>query len=459
MRSVLAFAFLVLVPAFAPAQAERYELGRRLKRFEEAWEKQPDPAARKRAAAILPDITPMFFSLRFGDAGKTLDRARHLLAGAEEPSAATQWLESLYAVPEKVLYTNEKEVVVIVKPFYAIKGDPPAGATAISEWRNEKPVAVPLAKFPARIAFQLNSTEKKNSFGKLLFTVTQNDKFISQTTQYVTWSVDLPERIETYRKFAKQSPSTIESATLKDRAESLEELAEGTIPENDVLAASLISMADRIVSTPAYFRRGNPGQFLLSVPLEKGKTQPLRLFVPKSLDAKKPVPIVVALHGAGGSENLFFEGYGAGHIVKECEKRGWLLVAPRSPLGFGGGPPAKAILDALGERYPIDRSKVFVVGHSMGAAQTVALCQENPGLFAGAAALGGGGGRVKQAAFAKLPFFIGVGDKDFALPGAKALAKALPDATFKEYAGLEHMLIVREALPDVFAAWDGIAKK
>jgi hypothetical protein len=36
-----------------------------LKRFEEAWEKQPDPAARKRAAAILPDITPMFFSLFF----------------------------------------------------------------------------------------------------------------------------------------------------------------------------------------------------------------------------------------------------------------------------------------------------------------------------------------------------------------------------------------------------------
>ena len=39
-----------------------------------------------------------------------------------------------------------------------------------------------------------------------------------------------------------------------------------------------------------------------------------------------------------------------------------------------------------------------------------------------------------------------------------ALAKALPDATFKEYAGLEHMLIVREALPDVFAGWDTIAK-
>jgi predicted esterase len=458
MRPLLALVLFVLVSASANAQTERYELGRRLKRFEEAWEKQPDAAARKRAAAILPDITPMFFALRFGDAGKTLDRARHLLAGADEPSVETQWLESLYAVPEKVLYTNEKEVVVTVKPFYAIKGEPPAGATATLEWRKEKPIIVRLDKFPVKLTIPLHRSEKKYEFGKLQFTVTRNDKLITQTTQHVTWSEHLPERIAAYRAFGKPAPATLETATLKDRADFLEELADGTYPESDVSILSLLVQSDWIVSESSYFLRGNSGQFLLSIPLDKNKTQPVRLFVPKGLDEKQPVPIVVALHGAGGSENLFFEGYGAGQIVKECEKRGWLLVAPRSPLGFGSGPPVKAIFDRLGERYPIDRSKVFLVGHSMGAAQAVALCQEHPGLFAAAAALGGGGGRVKQAAFAKLPFFIGVGDKDFALSGAKALAKALPDATYKEYPGIEHMLIVREALPDVFAGWDKVAK-
>lgn len=457
MRPVLALALLAFVPAFANAQAERYELGRRLKRFEEAWEKQPDPAARKRAAAILPDITPMFFSLRFGDAGKTLDRARHLLAGAE-PSPETQWLESLYAVPEKVLYANEKDVVVTVKPFYSVKGGAPAGAKATLQWNAEPPVDVPLDKFPTKATFARNSTAAQG-VARLKFKVKLGDGSISESVQRIAFADDLAKQLERFRAFAKGTPATIEAATLKDRAELLEELSDGTMPETDLPGLALLEEGKRILDSPAYFGREKAGQFWLSIPLDKKKTQPLRLFVPKGLDATKPVPIVVALHGAGGSENLFFEGYGAGHIVKECEKRGWLLVAPRSPLGFGGGPPAKAILDALGERYPIDRSKVFVVGHSMGAAQTVALCQENPGLFAGAAALGGGGGRVKQAAFAKLPFFIGVGDKDFALPGAKALARALPDATFKEYAGLEHMLIVREALPDVFAKWDGIAKR
>ena len=41
------------------------------------------------------------------------------------------------------------------------------------------------------------------------------------------------------------------------------------------------------------------------------------------------MPVVVALHGAGGSENLFFEGYGAGHIVTECRKRGCRPIVER----------------------------------------------------------------------------------------------------------------------------------
>ncbi|MBL8866819.1 MAG: hypothetical protein JNK93_14775, partial [Planctomycetia bacterium] len=357
----------------------------------------------------------------------------------------------------KVLYTNEKEVVVTVKPFYAIKGDPPPGATAMLHWNLEPPVDVQLAKFPAKVTFTREPTAIQGVI-RLKFTVKLGENTISESVQRIAFAENLPKRLERLREFGKQSPATIETATVKDRVELFEELAAGTIPETELPGLALLEEAKRILDSPTFFSRDNPGQFWLSVPLDKKKTQPLRLFVPKGLDAKKPVPIVMALHGAGGSDKLFFDGYGAGHIVKECEKRGWLLVAPRSLLGFGSGPPVKTILDALGERYPIDRSKVFLVGHSMGAAQTVALCQENPGLFAAAAALGGGGGRVKQAAFAKLPFFIGVGDKDFALPGARALAKALPDATYKEYAGLEHMLIVREALPDVFAGWDTIAK-
>jgi hypothetical protein len=64
-----------------------------------------------------------------------------------------------------------------------------------------------------------------------------------------------------------------------------------------------------------------------------------------------------------------------------------------------------------------------------------------------------------------VPVFVGVGDNDpYALAGARALNKALAAAgaralTFKEYPGVEHLAIVREALPDAFAVFDGVAGK
>jgi pimeloyl-ACP methyl ester carboxylesterase len=167
------------------------------------------------------------------------------------------------------------------------------------------------------------------------------------------------------------------------------------------------------------------------------------------------------MHGAGGSENLFFEGYGAGHIVAECRKRGWLLVATRSGLAFGTPPPVPVLLDELAKRYPLDPKRAFVVGHSMGAMQTVELVQKYPGKFAAAAALGGGGTVRDAKAFASLPLFVGVGEKDgIALAGARGLNKALAGAknlTFKEYPNVEHMVIVRAALPDVFESFDRAA--
>ena len=258
---------------------------------------------------------------------------------------------------------------------------------------------------------------------------------------------------------------TVERATVRDRAPLLEDLLlERAVPETDLPAADLLKNAEAMLNGEPFYTAEKPGEYWLSVPLEGKKTAPARVFVPRNLDPQKPVPVVVALHGAGGSENLFFEGYGAGRVVTECRKRGWVLVATRSPINFLGAPPVTAVLDQLTKRYPLDPKRTFVVGHSMGAMQTIDLAQKHPGRFAAVAALGGSGTAKDLKAFAALPVFIGVGDKDFALAGARALYKALADggaknATLKEYPGVEHMVIVREALPDVFAVFDARAKQ
>ena len=95
---------------------------------------------------------------------------------------------------------------------------------------------------------------------------------------------------------------------------------------------------------------------------------------------------MVALHGASGSENLFFEGYGRGAIVRLCRERGWLLVAPRLSV-FGGTYPIPELVDEVARLYPVARKQVFLVGHSLGAAQAVLNTSKAPELFAAVARL------------------------------------------------------------------------
>jgi len=168
----------------------------------------------------------------------------------------------------------------------------------------------------------------------------------------------------------------------------------------------------------------------------------------------------VALHGLGGSENLFFDAYGHGAIVLECKSRGWLLVATRSG-GFGDVPPVAAIVDELVRSYPVDRSRLYLVGHSMGATHAIEAAQTIPGKVTAVAALGGGGSVRTPEAVKSLPIFVGCGAEDFILTWARILARSLESAgakvRVKEYADVEHVVVVREALKDVFAFFESVS--
>ena len=466
---------LGLTPSGLLAQSERYELGIRLKRFEEAWERQPDPDARKRAAAVLPPLTRQFLAMQFGESGRTLDSARHALSPSES-SAAERWADALAVVPERrLLDRGAKELKFEVRSLYKVAGPTAAGSAATLRVGAGSPVRVPLDRLPVTATVPVPEVAAANDVGEdfpLVIEVTVGGRTVRRWEMTVSVFRDLVPLLAILREGAedeeRERGPTIETATLRDRAAFLDALRTGLIPEHDYPATDQFFEVDhstREMREPeGYFNATRPGRFWLTIPTGKETRTACRLFVPKGLDAMKPVPLVVALHGAGGSENLFFEGYGNGRIVRECENRGWLLIAPRSPLGFlGGSPPVPALADRLAGRYPIDRARVFVVGHSMGAAQAVELAQQHPGKFAAVAALGGSGRVRKAEPFAKLPVFVGVGSEDFALSASRKLcddltAAGASDVTFKEYPGLEHLLVVSEALPDVFGRFDRVGR-
>ncbi len=472
MRPVFAIA-LLLVGSVAFAQAERYELAARLKAFEAEWDKQTDKDARKRALKDLPQVTTQFFSFQLGAAGKTLDEARFALLSDKPQSDAVLWATSLY--PEvKLRLAGEAEVAITVKQFYKVKAEQPKDVSVSFWFKGTERTTLFVEKLPVKQTVSIPLIYKWPADVKLTMQVSADGKVLATRIVFVTViegatgeAFPAVEKLLTDLEALKAVPS-LETATLKDRATLLKDLASGTVPESDVPAAKRFAEAAEMLKLlkagKPYFTPDRPGDHWLSIPTgEKGKTvTPCRLFVPEKLDAKKPVPLVVAMHGAGGSENMFFEGYGNGHIVKLCKERGWLLVSPRAGLGFGlgGAPPVGDIIDVLATRYPVDAKRVFIVGHSMGASMTVNAIQQWPGKFAAAACLGGGGSVRKAEAFAEVPVFVGVGDKDFALKTAKGLQTALDKTkakvTFKEYPDVEHLVIVREALGDVFDLFDKI---
>lgn len=454
------------------AQAERYELGRRLKAFEAAWERHDAPAARARALDLLPQLTNQFFSFRFGEAGRTLDLAAEALRSELPPGAGRQWLMSLSPLPEaRLVDGSARELRVTIRPFYAVGGDPPQGLE-LRLWFTERDVVVVRPeRFPVTVTVPLPPLGESRGLDRRLYFLADGAKELRPASVGVSQVADLKPRLAALRKRLEgltdpEATDTLERATARARLAALSQAAVGAdapVPVTDLPYAEWLANAEAMLDGRPFFTAERPGQFWLSVPTGRGTATPCRLFVPKGLDRNKPVPVVVALHGAGVDENMFFESYGAGHIVRECEQRGWLLVAPRSGLGFtGGGPPVARLVTALAERYPLDPQRVFVVGHSMGAMQAAGQVAAGS-RFAAVALLGGGGRLARTDAFAELPVFIGVGDRDtLARSGARALNQALTAAgakavTFKEYAGVEHLVIVRQALPDVFALFDQVA--
>jgi poly(3-hydroxybutyrate) depolymerase len=244
----------------------------------------------------------------------------------------------------------------------------------------------------------------------------------------------------------------------------LEDLAAGKTLETDYPAGDLLERAEFLVNAqaqhdgagePSAVARwiGTAGERWLTLPLAKG-TSNVRLFVPSGIEPGARVPLVLALHGAGGSQNLFFDGYGDGLAVDLARERGWILVAPQ--VGFLGCPAAE-IVDALAAHVPIDTDRVFVVGHSMGAAATIGAAAKTPARFRAIAALGGGGDATQ--AVAAIPVYLAAGASDFGKRGVDALAARLEgfgaaNLVHRTYENTEHLLIVQRALPDVFAFFD-----
>jgi predicted esterase len=447
-------------------QAEiRYELGQRIRAFEMAWDAQANDAeTKKRVAPVVNQAVQNYFRFNFPAVAKTIDQARHLLHSSDEVPGAVRWAEALSVVAEShLLDTSTTELAVTIKPFYKTDVDAPAKPVVRFKLGDGKTSEFALSDFPRTIKVPL-PVSKGSADTILNAEIASDEKTLATKAFGVSRIEKLDERLNVLKAVVEKLPTprtTIEQATLAQHVKLLDGLARKIPQETDYPAARLFIEAEELAkAADAVFTGKRSGEYWLSIPT--GKTlSAVRIQIPEKL-TDKPVPVVVALHGMGGSENMFFDAYGNGIVPKLAKERGWIVVATRVEglLGAGPAPAVPAILDELQKRYPIDAKRVFLIGHSMGAGHVLQLTQQAPERYAAAAALGGGGRVAKAEAVKNIPFFVGCGKLDFALSGAKALAKSLDagSVTFKEYDDIEHLVIVRAAAPEVFKFFETLKR-
>lgn len=211
---------------------------------------------------------------------------------------------------------------------------------------------------------------------------------------------------------------------------------------------------------------------------------PYRVYVPKSYSPSKPNALVIALHGLGGSEDGFFDNYEK-LPPQLAEEHGILLAAPLGFRrdGFYGSPLASTgdaatrrirefseqdvleVLRRMKAAYNVDESRIYLMGHSMGAIGAWYLGSKYSQVWAAIVAFSGTGATTLAENMKAIPQFVVHGDADNTVnvAGSRTMVAALKklnaDVTYLEVVGGSHTNVVVPNLPLAFDFMAGQQKK
>lgn len=458
----ISYIFLILVFTVSVfGQNERYELGKRTRALEVELEKSTTPELRKKAMTEINKAVQKFFAFNLREAARDLDNARFIIE--QKNSDEKIWAESLTVLPDfRLIDETNPSLNLTVSHFYKVSQTVPSNTVIrfrlmpLIGVSTKKLVEFSISELPLKKEFALGKIASGDYF--LVTEIVVGKEVLAKNKQMFSVSNNVKNRISNLEKSLNETKNNdFQTETAREFLKILQNLADGKTLETDYEANNLLNQAEFLLKTPNKFSVKS-GQSFLTLPLKNGNQQ-TRILVPKNYDGKRETPIVIALHGAGGSENLFFDSYGNGKIVEMCEKRGWLLIAPRN-FGFNAE-KLDDFIESLSKIYKINRNKIFLIGHSMGSVQSLNLASQRPKTFAGVALISAGGQPKISDELKLLPFFIGTGTADFSLRGSANLNKVLTEAgvkriEYKVYDDVEHLTTVQFSLNDAFKFFDEI---
>ena len=208
------------------------------------------------------------------------------------------------------------------------------------------------------------------------------------------------------------------------------------------------------------------------------------LYVPKGYDAKKPYPLMVALHGLNSNPRqiLSYPGF-----TKLAQKDGYILAAPMgyNKRGWYGGRGQTSrrwdpmnlgelsekdvmnVLKIVQGEFNVDPGRVYLMGHSMGGGGTWHIGIKYPDIWAGLAPIAPATFRSPDdlEKVKTTPVILVQGDKDRLVPvrGARRWAAKMKELgmTYKyiEVKDGNHVAPAITELPAIFEFFSKHAKK
>lgn len=410
-----------------PAPATRYDMGERLKAVDVAW---MEASIEQKAAAVgsLSGAVGAFFTGGFAQACQQLDRSWFALTDTEYLPESAVTVRFSPAVVDR-----DSEAVLRITWAYRT-GDAAVKVSLAGRSVDLLPgetaeLRVPVTALHPEFLREVDAgVAVPVQVGSL------------QRTAYISMVKNWKRRSEEIGRS--------EDPWVQHLISCFEEVMDGTA-EQDTVALDALSLAEKVMRNDRSLLGG------AHVPRAQSGRTVLRAVFPPGYQAGDPV--VIAVHGAGGSENLFIDGYGNGIAVRLASDRGWGFVSPRLTQSA-----VQDSLDWVKDVFDEKPSAVYLMGHSAGGAVLTATPQTDPPATA-VAYFAPAGNRV-PAWQERLPLFLAVGEQEMAMlvNGFNRMAEQVQpfeSASVRRYPFTEHLMIVAESMRDAYrifdqASWD-----
>ena len=234
---------------------------------------------------------------------------------------------------------------------------------------------------------------------------------------------------------------------------------------------------------------------------ETNQDIPYSLFVSSKVKKNRKAPLIVTLHGIGGTHTTMMRP----NAIDLAEAGGYILLAPMgyNPRGWYGAPPPRGrrgappappvdsarrgalppgllsdpndppnlrelseretleVVELIRKEFKVDDDRTYLMGHSMGGAGTLYLAIKYPQRWAAIAALAPAAFAVDREGLSKIPkmpIMLVHGDMDTVVPVTvgRAWAEAMKSIPMKDYEYIEvpggdHGTVIGSQQAEVFA--------